>query len=213
MTDLASHLVPYVLIALAGYLIGSIPTGPIVARVYANVDLTRVGSERTGATNAMRTLGVGAGIVVLVLDFAKGMAAVALAKAVMDNPTTEGLTWLFAVAGHVRSLFLQGRGGRGVVTGLGGLALISPIIFAAAVSSGCLVVAVTRFVSAGSLTGTMMTAILGTAAIATNRLDLALLPFFLVAPSVVVWAHTDNIKRLRNGTERKLSGASPAASG
>src|SRR5437867_1541545 len=144
VTDLASHFIPYALIALAGYLIGSIPTGPIVARVYGHVDLTRVGSERTGATNAMRTLGVGAGLVVLVLDFAKGMAAVVLAREAMDTPSAEGLAWLFAVAGHVRSIFLQGRGGRGVVTGLGGLAVISPIIFVAAVTSGCVVVAITR---------------------------------------------------------------------
>lgn len=213
MADLGPHVLPFALITLVGYLLGSIPTGVIVARFYGKVDLTKVGSERTGATNAMRTLGLGAGLIVLMLDFVKGVAAVALARAVLGSPTAEGVVWLFAVVGHVRSIFLHGRGGRGVVTGLGGLAAISPTIFAAAALTGCAVVATTRFVSAGSLAGTLVTAVLGVAGGATNRLDPTLVPFFLVAPAVVIWGHADNIQRLRNGTERKLGRASPIGAG
>ena len=81
----------YLIVACAAYLLGSIPTGAIVARLYRNVDLTQIGSARTGATNAMRALGPGAGVIVLLGDLAKGMLAVALANWLVGTPLALGL--------------------------------------------------------------------------------------------------------------------------
>src|SRR5688572_20978050 len=123
------ELLPYVGIALAAYLLGAIPTGSIVARLYRNVDLTRVGSERTGATNASRSLGMGAGVIVLLGDFGKGALAVWLAQLLIGTPAATGLAGFMSVIGHTRSIFLRGRGGRGVVTGLGSLAMAATEVF------------------------------------------------------------------------------------
>src|SRR5688572_32609746 len=113
----------YLAQVVGAYLIGSIPTGAIVGRVYRNVDLTKVGSARTGATNTARALGPGAGLVVLLGDFVKGALAVWLAQRFIGTDIAIGLAGFAAVVGHTRSVFLGGRGGRGVVTGLGGLAI------------------------------------------------------------------------------------------
>src|SRR5438045_7602606 len=112
---------------VVGYLIGAIPTGALVARLYRRVDLTRVGSRRTGATNVLRTLGPGAAAVVFLGDFFKGTAAVALGSAFSSgDPWAMALAGLAAVFGHAYSPFIGFRGGRGVTTGLGGLLAIAP---------------------------------------------------------------------------------------
>src|SRR5579864_568816 len=109
----------FVLAAVIGYLLGSIPTGMVVARVYRNVDLTAHGSGRTGATNVLRTLGRGAAAVAFAGDFAKGVVAVALVKFLIapDNAWIEMIAAIGAVVGHSYSVFIGFKGGRGVVTG------------------------------------------------------------------------------------------------
>lgn len=199
-----SVLVNYLLVAIGAYLIGSIPTGVIVARLYRNVDLTRVGSERTGATNVTRTMGTGAGIIVLFGDMAKGALAVWLASHLIGGPTSPGLAWLASVLGHTRSLFLHWRGGRGVGTGLGGLCVLDPLLFILAALTGSVISAVSRYVSLGSIAGSLMAAVAGTIASGTGSLAPELLPFMLATPAAIVWAHSDNIARLRAGTERRL---------
>ncbi|MBI2000226.1 MAG: glycerol-3-phosphate acyltransferase [candidate division NC10 bacterium] len=120
----SENLLRYAFLALGSYFLGSLPTGVLVARRYRNVDLTRVGSQKTGATNVARTLGLGAGAIVLVGDLSKGALAVWLAQQLIGSPIALGIAWLFAVWGHMHSVFLHWRGGRGVGTGLGGLAII-----------------------------------------------------------------------------------------
>lgn len=205
MLDIIAQLLPYVAIAAMAYGIGGIPMGTIVARLYGNVDLTKVGSTHTGATNAMRTLGLRAGLVVLALDLSKGMLAVALARFTIGLPSAEGLVWLLAVVGHMWSIFLRGHGGRGVGTGLGGLAIIAPPMFFAAALTGCVIAAASRYVSLGSIVGSLVAFVLGLAAWATGRIDAGLGFFFLITPALVVWAHADNIDRIRKGTERRLT--------
>src|SRR5687768_15639101 len=102
---------------LIGYLVGAIPTGALVARVYRQTDLTRVGSRRTGATNVLRTLGPGAAAVVFLGDFLKGTAATLLASAVASaDPTSMVISGTAAVFGHAYSPFIGFKGGRGVTT-------------------------------------------------------------------------------------------------
>lgn len=197
-------ILSYILVVIAAYLIGSIPTGVIVARLYRNVDVTQVGSQHTGATNVARALGPGAGAIVLVGDLAKGALAVWFATVLSPAPLAEGLAWLAAVLGHMRSLFLRGRGGRGVGTGLGGLAVIFPAIFALSIVSGSAIAGSSRYVSLGSLAGCVLATLGGVVAYLTGRLPTELLPFFLVTPLMVIWAHGDNIARLRAGQERRF---------
>lgn len=195
---------PYLLVAASAYLVGSIPTGAIVARLYRNVDLTSVGSARTGATNTTRALGLGAGLVVLVGDFAKGFGAVWLAPQLAESPAAPGLALFFAVVGHNRSLFLLGRGGRGVLTGLGGLAASSPGVFIIGCLTGCIVAALTRYISLGSISGAIATVIAASIAYSMGMIGGDFTLFAVVTALLVIAAHWDNIARLRAGTERRL---------
>jgi glycerol-3-phosphate acyltransferase PlsY len=196
-------------VCVAAYLIGSIPTGAIVARVYRNVDITRVGSQRTGATNTARALGPGAGAIVLVGDFVKGALAVWLAKEAIGTPATLALAGFFSVVGHIWSVFLRGRGGRGVTTGLGVLAVMSPGVFAVSCLTGSVLAVTTRYVSLGSISGAAAAVIAGVVAYALGDMPVELLPFVLITPPLVIAMHADNIRRLRAGSERRWGKTEP----
>jgi glycerol-3-phosphate acyltransferase PlsY len=212
----------YLAVIVGAYVLGSIPTGAIVARIYRNVDLTKIGSERTGATNTARALGPGAGLVVLVGDFAKGALAVWLAGHLAgqlfngaDYPfegirhdARVGLAGLFAVIGHTKSVFLGGKGGRGVVTGLGGLAFASTGLFGLAAVTGTVVAAGTRFISLGSICGAIAALVGALVAGWVGVVSAILVAYVVVTAAYVIVAHADNIARLRAGTERRVGSGS-----
>jgi glycerol-3-phosphate acyltransferase PlsY len=194
---------------VAGYVLGAIPVGLLVGRLAGNVDLRDLGSRRTGATNATRTLGLRWGAVVLLLDVAKGLLAVAVARLVFDGPEPEA-GWvaagagLAAVIGHNWSVFIGLRGGRGVATTGGGLLALAPLAVAAVVPVMLLVVWRTRYVSAASLAGALG-AMLATAILALSRIGTwSAVAYAVAAGSIVIAAHGDNIARLRSGTERRI---------
>ena len=137
--------------AVVGYLLGSIPTGMIVARVYGNVDLTAHGSGRTGATNVLRTLGRGAAAIAFAGDFLKGMLAVLLVRVAFGDNSLwlELIAAIAAVIGHSYSVFIGFKGGRGVVTGMGATMVVAPVLMLIALAIGVLLVAITRYVSLG----------------------------------------------------------------
>lgn len=194
----------FLLVPGVAYVIGSIPTGAIVARLHGNVDLTRAGSARTGATNATRVLGPVAGIMVLLGDFGKGSLAVWAAQQVADPVIGSALAGFFSVVGHTRSVFLGGRGGRGVSTGLGGLAVGAPPVFLVACLSGCFVVGVTRYVSLGSICGCLLGILASVGLFVAGHIPWPILAYVLAASALVLVEHRDNISRLAAGTERKL---------
>jgi glycerol-3-phosphate acyltransferase PlsY len=152
----------------------------------------------------MRALGPGAGVVVLLGDLAKGLIAVLVAQQLVGTPLALGLAGFLATLGHNRSIFLGFRGGRGVVTSLGSLAVASTGLFILACLTGCLVAATTRYVSLGSICGCAMALLGGLAAYALGYLPAELLPYVILTPLFVIAAHSDNIERLRAGTERRL---------
>jgi glycerol-3-phosphate acyltransferase PlsY len=193
-----------ILALVIGYAFGSIPSGMIVARVYRNVDLTAHGSGRTGATNVLRTLGPGAAAVAFAADFLKGVIAVLLVNLLFGiEPWLQLLTTLAAVLGHTYSPFLRFRGGRGVVTGLGATAVAAPLLMLIAFTVGLIVVAITRYVSLGSVVGTTVGAILLIGqGIRTN--EPAYVVWGVLVGGLIVIAHRDNLRRLATGTERKL---------
>jgi acyl phosphate:glycerol-3-phosphate acyltransferase len=200
-----------VAIGVAAYFIGSISSGYLVGRIYRNVDLRRMGSGSTGATNTFRTFGPGAGLLVAFFDIAKGALAIWLARLLFPGPTdlvplAEAVAAVAAVAGHCWPVFHEGRGGRGVATAFGAFAFIATGAWIGAVLAFVLALAITRIVSVGSLAsvagGVLAYAVLSaTGVISFNPATLA---FTIVAGAIIVWRHRPNIERLLRGAEPRL---------
>ena len=205
-----------VVLMLVAYLLGSIPVGALVARRVGGPDLRSVGSGRTGGTNALRALGRKWAAVVVLGDLAKGAVPVLIARAVTHEPLVEVLCGAAAVTGAIWSVFAGFRSGRGVGTGVGTMLMIQPVAVLLATPVFIIVIALTRYVSLGSL--------LGSAAMFPAMLLVLLvvpetpLPYVLYSAvgAALIWlAHADNIDRLLHGTERKfdfslLAGKPPA---
>jgi glycerol-3-phosphate acyltransferase PlsY len=193
-----------------GYLVGAVPVGYLVGRIARGIDLRESGSGRTGTTNALRTLGPAGAVAVLLLDVGKGVAAVVLGSALagaFDPPLTAWGAAAGGVAasiGHIRSIFLRFRGGRGVATGAGALLAQAPLALLAAVPVMLATVWTTRYVSLGSLLGVAAAAVVVAMLVALRLAHPAVLVFAAGVAGAVVVAHSDNIDRLRAGTERRL---------
>ena len=186
--------------ALLGYALGSIPFGLILAKLAGQGDIRKIGSGNIGATNVLRTGNKGLAAGVLLLDLAKGLVAVLIAKALFPND--EGWTALFAVIGHCFPVWLGFKGGKGVATNAGvSFGLAWPIGVAyALVWLGMLVI--TRI---SSLAG--MSAVIA-AALAAWLLDVpAYAKVLAIIAVLVIWLHRENIKRLMAGTEPKIGGS------
>jgi len=195
----------YVVAALAAYLLGSIPTGYLVARMHPNVDLLRQGSKKTGATNVLRTLGWRAAAIVFGGDFAKGVAAVLIARLLAGgDPVADVLAGVAAILGHNYSLFIGFRGGRGVTAGLGSLAVMAPVAMLAVAVVAVSVIGISRYVSLGSVIGACVTPIAVLVMVLAFSQPLPHLLFAVAGSALVVASHRDNIGRLLNGTERRL---------
>ncbi|MES2522191.1 MAG: glycerol-3-phosphate 1-O-acyltransferase PlsY [Gemmatimonadota bacterium] len=199
----AAAAMPFVALVLA-YVIGSIPTAYLVGRGYG-IDLRTVGSGNLGATNVFRTLGWKAGLFVYVVDLLKGALPVLFLPGVAGVPT--GWPWgvafgVLAIAGHVKPIFLMGKGGgKGVATASGVFLALAPIPFVAAFTAFVITVFLTKYVSLGSLIGAV---VLPVALFLQTR---ALSPLLLVSVAVcafVFWTHRENIARLRQGNERRV---------
>jgi acyl phosphate:glycerol-3-phosphate acyltransferase len=198
-------MMQYLAALVAGYLVGAIPTGALIARVYRQVDLTQVGSRRTGATNVLRTLGPGAAAIVFLGDFLKGTAVVLLASTLAGGDAwVKVVAGTAAVFGHSFSPFLRFKGGRGVTTGLGGLLAIAPMVAGAGLLTGAAAIAVTRYVSLGSILGTSVAALLLVLWTLSSGQPVAYGAFAVVVGGFILIAHRDNVDRLLRGTERRL---------
>lgn len=195
----------YVGVGLLGYVLGSIPFGIIVTRLAKGVDIRLYGSGMTGTTNVMRTVGSKAGLITMLLDVAKGAAAVFAAWLVMHSYVAQAVSGVAAIVGHNWSIFIRFRGGRGVATYVGGLfGLYWPVgVGAAVVVLG--IGALSRYMSLGSVLG-----IVGSLAAMAVLFVLDMQPgeylaYAGVAAAVILMQHRGNITRLLKGTERKLS--------
>ncbi len=197
----------------AAYLIGSVPSGVIVARLWRGVDIRSYGSGSTGATNVLRTLGAKAGVLVLVLDVAKGTGATLIAIALTtDSPLNVALAATMSVVGHSFPIFAKFQGGKGIATGLGALFALHPLAGGAAFC-GAVIAMVTRYVSLGSLVGTVTGFAILIWLMLIETLPYEYLAFSIPVFTLIFVRHAPNIKRLINGTESRLSfGRSKAAS-
>lgn len=195
-----------VLIA-GGYLAGSIPVGVLVARASGGPDPRTIGSGRTGGTNALRALGRKWAAMVVAGDLAKGAVPVLVTRLLTGGDSVaEVLVAAAAVAGSVRSIFLNFAGGRGVGTGVGTMLVIQPLAVVLAAPVFFLAIIATRYVSLGSLLGSaaMFPAMLLIWAVASGWVAPAYLVWAAVGPVLIWLAHADNIDRLLHGKERKF---------
>jgi acyl phosphate:glycerol-3-phosphate acyltransferase len=208
-----------VAVVIVAYLLGSIPFGLIIGKLKGGVDVREHGSGKTGATNVMRTVGTKLGVLTLVLDVVKATVAVMLATVIIGRGSgvltigSVSLNWqhiaqvlagLAAVAGHTWPIFAKFRGGRGVTAYFGTLFAIFP----PAGIFGAEVVAIaalrSRHMSLGSLLGALAACCLMIPMTILYNFPIIYLVYGLVVTALLAYQHQDNIKRLRQGTERRL---------
>jgi len=192
-------------VLVAAYLLGSIPFSFLVAR-RGGVDVRAVGSGNVGATNVLRSVGKGAGLLAFLLDFAKGSAATWLAREAAGGYVVPSLAAVVAVIGHMHPVWLRFRGGKGVATGAGAFLPIAPLPTVGALLVFAIVAFATRYASLGSI---LASASLGPLAFLLGTPAPVPLAAAAVA-ALITWKHRENIRRLARGTERKM-GAPPAA--
>lgn len=186
------------------YLLGSVPTGLLVARVFGGSDPRRAGSGNLGATNVGRTLGRKAGAVTLAGDALKGFLPAAWAYGVFGSPWAVAAVGLAAFLGHLFPVYLRFQGGKGVATGLGVFLALAPgsVLWAGVVFA--LVVWRTRRVSLGSMAAAAALPLL----CAFFGQPLAVVALALTVGALVIWKHQGNIERILDGTENRIGSRS-----
>ena len=195
------------LVAIIAYLIGSIPFGYLIVRAKGGGDVRDTGSGGTGATNVSRRAGKAAGVVTLILDALKGAIAVIIAQLMLKGDDT---TWLPAAAavavivGHVFPVWLRFRGGKGVATGVGVFLVLAPLAVLFAGVIFVTVVALTKYVSLGSILAAATIPLF--VWLFVLEVDLRpLLAASITGALLIVFAHRGNIARLLSGTEPRIS--------
>ena len=189
-----------VLVLLFCYVLGAIPNGLIFGKLIWKKDLRQYGSHNIGATNAWRVIGAKAGILIFLLDFLKGAVSVMLAKIIFDDALIMVVAGLLAIIGHSFSVFLKLRGGKGVATGLGVIAMMMPKVTAIVFLLWLIIFAVTRYVSVASIVAASMTPIL--AYVFDEPAEYILLG--LAAAVFIIFRHKENISRLKKGRENRF---------
>ena len=197
------------LLFVLGYFVGAIPFGVLIARAHG-VDILKFGSGNPGATNIGRALGTKWGVIVFLLDVAKGVIPAAVAQ-VFILESAYGLPaqlWWFlvgaaAIAGHCLSPCLKFKGGKGIATSLGAGVGAAPWVALPAFGVWIVFFAVTRYVSLASLIAVVVAVVLS--ATVPNQAR-EMVPVFATLGAFIFYRHRDNIKRLLNGTEPKYTG-------
>ncbi len=212
---------------LLAYLIGSFPSGVVVVRLARGIDVRQVGSRRSGTTNVLRAAGALAAATVFILDVLKGAGAVWLARWLALSPRLEALwsqgsfawplldgpsraTWLAigagltALCGHNWPIYVRFRGGRGVATALGSFLPLAPYPAIGAAVVGIGVIALSRYVSLGSIIGTCALPIGLALQAVYGALAWPVVWYGVAVAALIVFQHRDNIARLRARTERRL---------
>lgn len=199
----------YVLVGLVAYLLGSINFAIIICKRVAGIDIREKGSKNAGTTNVLRTVGKGAALLTLILDVLKGVVAVLFAMLVshiwednVDPIMLNYLAGLMAILGHTFPIYYGFRGGKGVATSLGVLLVVDFRIGLICLAFALIMIAVTRWVSFGSICAAILFPIL-TIVLVEDSLGAKIISVIMAL--LVIFNHRTNIVRLREGTENKLS--------
>ncbi|HZS09273.1 MAG TPA: glycerol-3-phosphate 1-O-acyltransferase PlsY [Blastocatellia bacterium] len=200
---------------ILAYLLGSIPVGYLIVKFKAGGDIRSAGSGGTGATNVMRNVGKAAGLATFALDIAKGFLAVMVARLLTGTAWNE-TTWVVgaaavvAVIGHIFPVWLGFKAGKGVATGVGVFLAITPLAVICTFLVFVLIVKKTRYVSLGSIIASALTplwALFWNGLIFPSPFLAQMVIPICGAVALIVFKHTDNIRRLLNGTENKFGAA------
>jgi glycerol-3-phosphate acyltransferase PlsY len=186
-------------LVVLGYLVGSLSPSVFLGKLFKGVDVRKHGSGNAGTTNAFRVLGVRLGVAVLVADVLKGVLPVVLAK-YLSTPLVTVLVAFACVIGHNYSIFLRGKGGKGVATGAGAALAMMPIPMAIVVVLFVLLLVTTRIVSIASIVCTIMFPVMA----AVFHQPLAYIVGACVMAAVVLWAHRGNFRRLWRHQEPRI---------
>ena len=194
----------YLIIIITAYLLGNISTSYIVAKRLAGVDIRTQGSVNAGSTNVLRTLGKKAGALTFIGDVLKGLIAVLIARFIaygvnLDDTTCAYIAVVAVVLGHNYPVFLGFKGGKGVATSLGSMLGMNPLVALLCLGFFIIIVAITKYVSLGSILGIGLSPVI----MMLNHNTKGVLVTLFLTISVAI-THKENIKRLLNGTERKL---------
>ncbi len=191
----------FILIMIAIYLIAAIPTGVVLARLMGGEDVRQKGSGNIGATNVYRVAGKLAGVLTLVGDTLKGFLPLLAFKTWLEpTPTQLGIASAVAILGHCYPIYLKFKGGKGVATALGIFLVLSPKAVLCALIVFILTVAITRYISLGSVLAALSAPLL---ILLLNHPQPIFLATLFIA-SLVIWRHNSNIRRLLDGTESRF---------
>jgi len=182
------------------YLIGSVPFALLLARRWGAADLRTFGSGNLGAANVLRASGIRAGVIVAVLDVAKGAASVALAMRMSDGPVAPAAAGFAAVVGHIYPVWLKFKGGKGVATACGVFSVLTPLAVPPSLAVFLVAVWLTKYISLGSILATIA---LPSIAYATGA-PAAILVAAWAAAGLIIFRHRGNVARLAGGTERRI---------
>ena len=195
-----------ILIAVIAYLLGCLSTGTFVSNAQG-VDIRSEGSKNTGASNVLRVLGLKSGVITFAGDFLKATLACWLGGLILPGATFgierfgTLLGGLFVIIGHNWPVFYHFKGGKGVASSVAVIFFVDPLLGALSIAACVAVIAITRYISAGSMTMLLCYMVL-TCAVPWGEWALCLFAVLLFA--LCVWRHRTNIRRLLNGTENKL---------
>ena len=198
----------YIVLSIIAYFIGSISFSVIFSRKFAGFDVRDKGSGNAGTTNVLRTVGKKVAALTLLCDILKGVLAIgiaAIASKIWTDVNSEVLKYLagfFAILGHTFPIFFEFRGGKGVATSLGVLITLNWKIGLICLVFGVILIALTRMVSVGSIMSAILFPIL---MVFMGGIKFQAIVISVLIAILVVFNHRTNIKRLKNGTENKLS--------
>ena len=189
-------MVPWILF---GYALGSVPFGFLLAR-RAGIDVRVAGSGNVGAANVLRTTGTPLGVMVMTLDIGKGLASVLLAYVAAGTMSSMAAAGVAAVVGHVYPVWLRFHGGKGVAVAAGVFTLLAPLATIAAAAVFLISVWLTRVISFGSVAATLT---LPSVAWLSGS-PAPVLAAAIGAGGLILFRHRANIRRIRQGTERRM---------
>lgn len=195
------NYIPYIAIAVIAYLLGSISFGMIVSKLVGGPNLREVGSKNTGATNALRVMGLKMGLLVFVLDILKALVACIIGRIWMGLNGAM-LAGLAVVIGHNWPCFFQFKGGKGVASTLAVMLMSFPVPAVICYVVAVIIIATTRYVSLGSI---VLGALFALLVIVTNWGNWLAIVWALVIAGLMIGRHHANIARLLQGKENKIS--------
>ena len=192
------------LILFLGYLFGSFPSGYLAGRITKGIDIRSLGSGSTGATNVLRHIGKRAAITVFLLDVFKGVISILLAKYFLLNDSWQVAMGLSTLIGHIWPVWLNWRGGKAVATGLGIFLGLSWQVGLATLGVFILMITLFRIVSLASVSAALALPFIMFISFKTSSISLPFLVISLLAMTLVIWRHRENILRLMKGKEPKI---------